>query len=250
MFTEARRTGLRDALVAAAEGDPRVTAAALVGSAAVGREDRWSDIDLALAVAPDADIGRVVADWTAWMAAHGVVDRLDLPLGATLFRVFLLRDTLQVDLSFWPAAEFGATGPKWRLLFGAANEELPHVRPPRARDLVGRAWLHALHVRSSLARGRVWQAAHMIDGMREQVLALACLRHGLPAVQGRGVDDLPGEVTGPFAETLARSLAPDELRRAFAVTTRALLSEVALVDAALAARLDETLRRLGGLAPG
>ena len=30
------------------------------------------------------------------------------------------------------------------------------------------------------------QAEYMISGMRDHVLALACLRHGVPAVQGRG----------------------------------------------------------------
>ena len=48
MFTIEQRELLRDELVAAAKGDNRITGAALTGSAAAGREDEWSDIDLAL----------------------------------------------------------------------------------------------------------------------------------------------------------------------------------------------------------
>jgi hypothetical protein len=58
MFTPEDRTRLRDALVAAAHADPRITGCALTGSTAAGAEDRWSDIDLALAVAARADSGR------------------------------------------------------------------------------------------------------------------------------------------------------------------------------------------------
>ena len=48
VFTPEERTRLRDALVARARADERITGAALTGSASRGAEDRWSDIDLAL----------------------------------------------------------------------------------------------------------------------------------------------------------------------------------------------------------
>ena len=67
-------------------------------------------------------------------------------------------------------------------------------------------WLYALHIRSSLARDRRWQAVHMLDGLRNQVVALACLRFGLPHHQGRGVYDLPPEETELLADTLVVSL--------------------------------------------
>ena len=60
VFTVSERDELRRDLVDAAETDPRVVGAALTGSAAVGREDRWSDIDLALSV--DRERAGVVAD--------------------------------------------------------------------------------------------------------------------------------------------------------------------------------------------
>ena len=53
MFSPEERERLKDELVSRARDDPRIDAAALIGSSAEDREDRWSDIDLALAVAAD-----------------------------------------------------------------------------------------------------------------------------------------------------------------------------------------------------
>lgn len=69
MFTSEERERLRDGLVSAAKADPRIIGAALAGSNAHGREDRWSDIDLALSLDADADHTEVVADWTDRMYA-------------------------------------------------------------------------------------------------------------------------------------------------------------------------------------
>jgi predicted nucleotidyltransferase len=244
MFTPEERTGIRDALIAAARADVRVTGAALTGSAALGAEDRWSDIDLALAVAAEADRGRVIAEWTERMAReHGAVHHVDVTQGNALFRVFLLASTLQVDIAFWPAAEFGALGPTFHLLFGKSNRP-PMPAAPTAAGLIGMAWLYALHVRSSIARGRRWQAEYMLSAVRDHVLALACLRYGLPAVHGRGMDRLPPEATAPLSEALVRSLDLAELGRAFGVVTEALIGEIERADASLAKRLSVPLRSM------
>lgn len=246
IFTPAERERLREALVSAAHADSRITGAAVTGSAAVSREDRWSDIDLALCVAAEADAAEVIADWTRGMYhKHAAVHHLDVMRGATLFRVFLLASTLQVDLAFWSAAEFGAVSPTFRLLFGTANER-PMAEPPAAAALIGMGWLYARAARSSIARGRVWQAEYMVSNMRDQVLALACLRYRLPAVQGRGMDDLPPEFTETLTQALVRSLEPAELRRALIVTGDALRDEIGQVDTDLLARLNAPLKNLVG----
>jgi hypothetical protein len=106
------------------------------------------------------------------------------------------------------------------------------------------AWLYALHVRSSMARSRLLQAEHMLSGMRDNVLALMCKREGVAAVQGRGVDDLLEEQKARAAESLARSLEPAELNRAFRVTMGALLEELRYSDSDLAARLEAALNTI------
>jgi predicted nucleotidyltransferase len=221
VFSVSEREQLHRDLLNAADVDPRVIGAALTGSAAVGAEDRWSDVDFALSV--DREMDAVVTDWTALLYACGAVSHLDLRRGAVLFRVFLMRSTLQVDLAFWPSEEFGATGPTFKLLFGEANS-LPPAGQPDRDELIGLAWLYALHARSSIARGRGWQAVYMINGMRDHVMSLWCLREGVNAVQGRGLDDLAD--ADAFAGTLVLSTHPDELRRAFQVVTGLLLGEI------------------------
>ncbi|MFI7067272.1 nucleotidyltransferase domain-containing protein [Kribbella sp. NPDC050124] len=244
MYTVAEREALRDALVAAARADARITGAALTGSAATGAEDEWSDVDLALGLTADADQGAVLADWTDRMyALYGAVHHTDVWSRDTVYRVFLLDSTLQVDIAFAPAGSFGAVGPSFRLLFGEAVEQ-PAWGEPAAVDLVGMGWLYALHARSSIARGKVWQAEYMISGVRNHVLMLACLRHGVPHSQGRGLHLLPSSVLAPVERTLARSLEPAELQRAFRAGVDVLLIEAAHVDAELAVRLDRPLREL------
>lgn len=244
MFTPEERGRLRDTLISAARADDRVSGAALTGSASLGAEDRWSDIDLALGIAPDAEFSEVITDWTALMYGdHLAVHHTDVISGATTYRVFLLASTLQVDIAFAPAPEFGPTAPTFRLLFGAATDRALPSRP-KAAELIGLGWLYALHARSSIARGRVWQAEYMVSGVRDHVLALACLRHGVSPHQGRGMDQLPSELTAALTGALVRSLDAPELCRAFRLVTRALLAEIALADRGLAARLADTLEEL------
>jgi len=241
MFTEQEREHIRQELVSAAEADARIIGAAHLGSAALGRQDQWSDIDLALCLAADADFNEVLADWTHRMYSdHAAVTNHDVRRGTLLYRVFLLNSTLQVDLSFWQATEFRAIGPKFSLIFGAAGEPIPAAQPD-STDVIGMAWLYALHVRSSIARGRRLQAEHMLSGMRDSVLTLACKRHGVAAVQGRGLDDLPEELRVQAADCLAQSLEPVALKRAFRATTNILLDEMRYADAALAAKLTAPL---------
>jgi hypothetical protein len=243
VFSPHEREQIRGELVAAAREDPNIGGAAHLGSAALGQLDRWSDVDLALCLEADTDVNRVLFDWTTRLYRdHGAVANYDVWHGKVLYRVFLLDNTLQVDLSFWPSTELRAAGTKFSLIFGSAQEPLPDPVPD-SNDLIGMSWLYALHVRSSLARSRLLQAEHMLSGMRDNVLALKCKRHRVASVQGRGLDDLPEEQRVRAAECLARSLEPTELKRAFRLTVDTLLEEVRFADPGLATRLEHPLER-------
>lgn len=244
MFTPGERDAVREALIERARADPDVTAAAVLGSGALAAEDRWSDLDLALRLRPDADHDQVVRRWTsAMITEHGAVDRLDVHAAGALYRVFLLASSLQVDLSFWPAETFRPHGPAFRLIFG---EALPgdDPAPPEPERLIGLGWLYALHVRSALARCRTWQAVIMLDQLRDQLIQLACLRHDLPAHQGRGADRLPAPTLATLADARAGTVEAAELRRSGAALLRSLAAEAAAVDPALAERLVPVLTLL------
>ncbi len=244
MFTPRDRDLLRSTLLELAAADPAISAAAITGSAAEGREDRWSDIDLAFSVADGASLSATIDAWTDRMYAdHLAVHHLDVLAGPWTYRVFLRSDTLQVDLAFVAESEFRALSPTFRLVFGSANEPR-HVAPPSAESLIGFGWLYALHARGCIVRGRPWQAAHMIAGIRDNAMTLACLRHGLPTAHGRGFDLLPADETARFEDSLVRGLDAAALSRAFHAAAAGLLEEVRLADADLAARVESTIRVL------
>jgi len=241
MFSRQEREQIRSALVRAAQSDSNITGAAHLGSAAADRLDDWSDIDLALCIPPSATIDDVIAAWTARMYDdHCAVAHCDVRRGETLYRVFLLRNTLQVDISFWPADRFRATGPKFKLIFGIANEPQPPLIDSAA-ELSGLAWLYGLHVRSSIARHRLLQAEYMLSNMRNRVIALACLREGLSTSEGRGFDDLSIDQKNRFVECYPSALSAEELQGAFQRTTSALLNEIRLRDSDLAEKIGPTL---------
>ena len=244
MFTSEERSRLRSDLLAYATNDQRIGGAAITGSAASESEDQWSDIDLAFGVAEIAEVQHVLSDWTAHMyEQHRALHHLDVKAGAWIYRVFLLPSTLQVDLAFVPIAEFRALAPTFRLVFGTANEHR-YSPPPVPIDIVGLGWLYALHARSCIARRKLWQAEYMISGMRDHALSLACIRHNLPYVHGKGIDQLPAGLIAEFEGSLVRQLDSAELSRAFQVVTRCFLGEVLSLDVGLAERLQQALTRL------
>lgn len=224
MFTVEERDRVRAQVLELAGADPRVVAGAAVGSLANGGGDRFSDLDLAFGVVGCEPV-EVLDDWMGVLADDlAAVHLFDLPSGPWLYRVFLFPGALQVDLSCAPAAEFGAGGPSWELLFGRANER-PFRSPPAAAELLGRGVHHAVRARFCIERGKLWQAEHWIRELRDHALALACQRLGLPVGFARGFDDLPPELLSPLVEARPRSLARAELLRALAAGIEGLLRE-------------------------
>jgi hypothetical protein len=205
MYTIAERSSLRDALVAAARADARIAGAALTGSGALGAEDEWSDIDLFVGLAPDADQDAVLADWTARIySEYGAVHHTDV----------------------WARGTAGR-------------------RVPEPVDLPGRPRLVVLLACSVQHRAGQGVAGGVHDQrVRNHVLMLACLRFGVPHSEGRGLHLLPEATTAAVETTLVRSLEPAELLRAFRASIDVLLREASEVDAELAVRLAGPLRAL------
>ena len=236
MFTVAQRDALRERVLRVAGEDERVVAGAAVGSLAVeGGGDRYSDVDLTFAVADEVPILEVLDDWTQTLSDEfDAVQLVDLERGTTTYRVFLLRDLLQLDLSMTPAARFRPAGPRFRLVFG---ETAPGDGEPRPAgdlfintpavvwDIFGWGVIYALHSRMCIERGRVWQAEHYLGAVRDLALSLACLGQGVPAVQARGYDDLSAETLARFEDAHVGAVEPRVLRAALAASVLALTRE-------------------------
>ena len=242
MFTIEQRNALRALMLQLADEDERVVAGAVVGSLADGSGDRFSDLDLTFGIADGVPVAHVLDAWTGTLTEElDAVQLADLKAGPTIYRVFLLPDALQFDLSMTPAAEFRPAGPKFQLLFGETAPEEPEVRgrlpgslfiltPAVAGDIFGWGVIYALHARACIERGRVWQAEHYVGAVRDHALSLACLHRGLPGVQARGYDQLPPETLAGFDRSHVGSVEPDALRRALAASALALLNEGAEAD--------------------
>jgi predicted nucleotidyltransferase len=247
LFTVDERSHVRERVLELARADERVVAAAIVGSLAHGGGDEWSDLDLTFAVADGVPVADVLEDFTRFAAEElDAVKLLDLERRGTTYRVFLLPDWLQVDLSFTPAAEFRQGSPQFEPVFGTAEVDYPP--PPPADDLLGWAVVFARHARVCVERRRWWQAEHMVSSVRDNAIALACLQRGLPAAFGRGFDDLPATLLEDFEGGLVRSLDRDELLRALEVVVESLLRQTADVPE-LAAAVEPQLRGLVSASP-
>jgi hypothetical protein len=227
VFTVEQRNALCEHLLQLAEKDERVVAGGVVGSLAVDGGDRFSDLDLTFGIADLVPVAEVLDDWTRTLIGErDAVHLVDLERGPTTYRVFLLPDALQFDLSMTPAARFRPAGPRFRLLFGetaAGDHEVS--TPPVAHDLFGWGVIYALHARACIERGRVWQAEHYVGAVRDHALSLACLREGLPAVQARGYDDLSAETLARFEDAHVTALEPESLGVALAASVVALMRE-------------------------
>ena len=260
VFTVAQRDALRERVLQLAEEDDRVVAGAAVGSLAVDGGDRFSDLDLTFAVVDHVPILDVLDDWTrALVDELDAIQLADLAHGPTIYRVFLLPDALQFDLSMTPSARFRPAGPRFRLLFGETVGEEPEpttvagslfiLTPAVAGDIFGWGVIYALHARACIERGRLWQAEHYVGAVRDHALSLACAVNGRTVVQARGYDDLPAETLARLEGAHVGALDPGALRAALAASTLALVHEAAEARLphtdAVSERLAELLRSEG-----
>jgi hypothetical protein len=244
LFKPEDRERVRHDLLARAQADNRVVAAAVVGSEAEGGVDRFSDIDLTFGVRSDVPVEEVLADWTEIMRTEMEgLDPFDVLVDNTIYRVFLLPENLQVDLSFSAENHFGATGPRFHLLFGDAVEK-PWIGQADPRELIGLAVHHALRARFAIERERFWQAEYWLSETRHHALALSCLGQGLEGWHGRTVDRLPPDLLHLFDGTLIRHVDADDLLYALKAASELLreaADKVGVLSEAMAQRLEAVM---------
>jgi predicted nucleotidyltransferase len=244
MFSVEERERVLTALLDQAKYDGYVVAAAITGSMANDLADRWSDIDLFLGAADEAELHTVVNEWSAFVYRRfDALHHFDLHAPPAVYRAFLLPSCLEIDLGFTPASQFGPLGPHFRPIFGITHA-LAQPPSPDIEHVIGLCWHHMLHARTSIERTKLWQAEYWISALRDHVITLACLRLGRPTVHAKGADDLPARVTQGLEDGLVRSLGVAELRRALSVVASRFLHEVGEGDPGLAGKLEPPLREL------
>src|SRR5205814_8510184 len=123
--------------------------------------DRFSDLDLTFAVADDVSVADVLDDWTRTLSKDvAAVQLVDLVRGPTVYRVFLLPDGLQFDLSLTAAARFTPACPRFQLLFGetAKSSGYELAMPPAAGDIFVWGVIYGLLLCACCELHRCWQA--------------------------------------------------------------------------------------------
>jgi hypothetical protein len=220
LFSVAYRNKVRQELVDKAKSDQRIVSAALVGSAAGGREDRWSDIDLTLAYRESVSFSSLLDDWTQDVCTiYNAVFLLDVWRDTTLYRVFFLPGCLQLDVSFSPEKDFGPTGPGFQLLFGQQYEK-PVYKSISPDELLGWVVHHLVRTVFCAERGRLWQAEFWLSEARDCLLKIACLNQGLNPDHARGFDDLPAHILTSFKNSFVANLCRVEILESVKVVTR------------------------------
>ncbi len=237
MFTVERRDALFQHVLSLAKEDERVVAGAVVGSLAVDEADRFSDVDLTFSVSDRSPVAEVLDDWTRALRGEvSAVPLVDLERGPTTYRVYLLPDLLQLDLSMTLETEFRPAGPRFRLLFGELAASDPAMQssgvgdlfigtPQVPSDIFGWGVTYGIHAYRCVERGRVWQAEHYVGAVRDHALSLACIRQGMPGAQARGYDELRPEELARFGAAHVCALEPEALRAALASCISALVHE-------------------------
>ncbi len=217
------RSRIQEFLIEHARSDPRITDAALVGSESVGKNDRWSDIDLTFGVGKKVDLDALMADWSELLEKNfQTVQLFDLVYEHSTYRVFLTPDCLQIDLSFTPTSHFGAITENFKILFGKENDR-PKKNEPDPRTVYGYFVLYALKTRASIERGRLWQAIGFLEAGREQLMVLACLKYGLNPFDGRGYDELPGSLKDQLAKSLVAVMDASVIKNALGIMVQSQL---------------------------
>lgn len=136
------------------------------------------DCPRGIGIADHVPVAAVLHDWTHTLSDElAAVHLADLARGPTTYRVFLLPDALQCDLSMTPAAQFRPAGPRFRLLFGqtaAGGSEVP--TPAVAGDLFG--W-GVIYVRQTRSAPVTLLATYRSDGGTQGTASFDALLHAL-----------------------------------------------------------------------
>lgn len=214
LFTPKYRQRVLERLIAHFQSDARIAGVLIVGSAAVGFDDGYSDIDLCVVVANEAERSAVFKDWGKRL--HNlffVLHHLDVVKGEKgLLHVFLLEGFLEVDLGFESLETLTARRTRWRVAYDHSGtlEELlrtsweksqknrNHLIRNQYKNRLDAVWHYIMHAVVAVQRNLPWKAIAEIEELRRQVIELRGLRENLETKRYRYVDRLSPE----FLKTL------------------------------------------------
>ncbi len=123
-------------------------------------------------------VAEVLEDWTRDLVSRfDAVHLFDLAADPAVYRVFMMADHLQLDVSVAPASSFEPTSPRFKPLFGEANEP-ETAKPPSRDDALGWAVLWAF--RRMHRAENWWHAEYSITQLRYHGMGLRAYVRACP----------------------------------------------------------------------
>lgn len=254
-FTPESRQDTLRILEEAFRSDSRIVGLVLVGSGAHGFADQYSDLDLVVAVSEDEDSLAVFGEWDDRIrGALPVLSRFSSIRAARVgLYGFVLRDCLEVDISFQPVSLLTARSPNWQVIFdttGTLEDRLAASWDEQdTRDVASEylrvlesIWHYVMHAATAVERDHLWRALHYVVQVRERAVELEGLRSGHNTYLFREAHLIPQDRLAPLASALPASLTAPELLRALKVATECFFDAAGLLDKELGKEHSAELR--------
>jgi predicted nucleotidyltransferase len=206
---------------AACREDPRVVAAFIGGSHAAGTADEYSDLDLYLIVG-DEDYDAIFAERRAFLG------RLSEPVFCEDFSdfgfdmvVFIFSDGVEGELTLGRVSGFDHIhGGPYEVLVDeegiVEGRVFPLLQPTQAEQRRTLRWLLYWFWRDlavftrTIARGRLWTAYGLLEGLRLKCVNVARIKHEFFSVGMVGYKDLEQAADARDLEALRRTMCPLE----------------------------------------
>lgn len=235
--------------------DHRITGLLLVGSGVHGFTDDLSDLDFAAVVSDEYDALAVFRDWESRIRVAIPVLWLfsDIRSSEAGLYALLLKDYLEVDISFQSLRTLSARSANWRVLFdhtGQVREIMERSWSERAEPNVEEQYLRRLdsiwhyvsHVSISIRRRHLWRAMHYLQELRDRTIELEGLVCGLQIRHFREIDQLPEDRLSALERTLPARLESEELARALREATDCFFHVACRLDQLCGKEHSRTLR--------
>jgi len=243
LFTEVERLAALEILLGAMRKDERLAGVLLVGSAAEGFDDRFSDIDLTVVVDDQFPVPILFAAWKNRIAELlPVVSTFEVHYADNMVLAgFLLDNFLELDIGFLGFTDLFAKRGRWKVAFDRTgqiddimlaswNNRTETSLETEYHHLLDSIWHYITHVTISLARGHKWRALHYLETVRTKVIELACIRRGFDPHHFRPVHQLPSYFLDELQETLLVDMADEEIYRALEKLTALFFTECHAID--------------------
>jgi predicted nucleotidyltransferase len=243
LFTPDERQAVLEQMLAALQTDDRIAGVIVVGSGAVGFEDEYSDIDLAVVVHQARDVRSVYDHWRAqFKTLLPVRHEFEAPRGPNILLFGLLLDHfLEIDASFQCLDDLTARRARWRVAFDRSGQitpimqaswdarETPDIQATYLR-WVKSIWYYITHVAIHVERGHLWRAVLDLEDLRHRAVVLAGLRHSVETEHYREVHRLPPDFLAGLEHTLVTHLDEIEIMRALRAAVDCFFTEAKALD--------------------